>query len=285
MPSRTFLIPLFVALAAILLACQPIPQPFRPDGKPVYRATPGPRTLLVVDPIVDSPSGFHARLAEALQKREIPAVSSGEVANRYHVRGRIVAAPPTRPDSELVIVWTLFDGQGQEVVTRDSRYLVDGVGWVTAEGNELEKVARRAAYEIDSLIGGGEAPARAEDYEIVVTDVAGAPGDGDRALAHAMTLHLRRLGLTVVDSAAAESMKVAADVTVAPFRKGYERVQIVWRLNDENGRELGVVRQDNVLPAGTLDGAWGDIAFAAAEGGAEGIADLIRTAAAGNSGQ
>ena len=47
---------------------------------------------------------------------------------------------------------------------------------------------------------------------------------------------------------------------------------------DEEGEELGSVTQSNVVPVGALDGPWGNIAHAVADGGAEGVVVLLREA-------
>ena len=43
----------------------------------------------------------------------------------------------------------------------------------------------------------------------------------------------------------------------------------------KEGRELGKVTQNNRVPAGSLNGRWGDVAYVVAQGGSIGIIDIV----------
>jgi len=51
-----------------------------------------------------------------------------------------------------------------------------------------------------------------------------------------------------------------------------------WVVALAEGRELGQVNQQNAVPAGSLDGAWGELAYDVAGAAAPGIARLIEQA-------
>ena len=53
-----------------------------------------------------------------------------------------------------------------------------------------------------------------------------------------------------------------------------------WSVIDPDGEEIGSINQANNIPAGALDGPWGDIAFAIATGATEGIVALLDRIAA-----
>ncbi len=59
-----------------------------------------------------------------------------------------------------------------------------------------------------------------------------------------------------------------AAVTVDKPEAGKQHVKIVWRVRRKDGSEIGTVAQENDVPAGLLDGAWGDVAYTVAVGGA-----------------
>jgi hypothetical protein len=105
--------------------------------------------------------------------------------------------------------------------------------------------------------------------------VAGAPGDGDQALAAALSRQLDARGLKPATSFQANVYEVQGTVRMAPAAKGKESVLIVWVVLGPDGTQLGVTRQTNDVRKGSLDKAWGRAAAAAAAGAAEDIVKLI----------
>ena len=65
-----------------------------------------------------------------------------------------------------------------------------------------------------------------------------------------------------------------------PPTAGRQHVKVSWALQRADGSEIGEVSQENAVPAGSLDGPWGDIAFAVANAAAPGVAELIQRAKA-----
>ena len=55
-------------------------------------------------------------------------------------------------------------------------------------------------------------------------------------------------------------------------------VEVHWSVINDEGQELGSVTQSNVVPLGTLDGSWGDLAHDVADGAADGVVTLLREA-------
>ena len=74
-----------------------------------------------------------------------------------------------------------------------------------------------------------------------------------------------------------------ADVAVAKPKSGKQNVKIVWHVRRKDGGEIGTVGQENDVPAGLLDGAWGDVAYMVAVSAQDGNygARRARRAAAG----
>jgi len=72
-------------------------------------------------------------------------------------------------------------------------------------------------------------------------------------------------------------LMVLGSVNVSAHEDG-QLVEVHWSVINEEGEELGSVTQSNVVPVGTLDGPWGNIAHAVADGGAEGVGVLLREA-------
>ena len=62
---------------------------------------------------------------------------------------------------------------------------------------------------------------------------------------------------------------------MGPAKDGKQSIQIDWRVKDPKGKALGTVSQKNEVPQGSLDGAWGKTADAAAAAAAQGILKLL----------
>lgn len=110
----------------------------------------------------------------------------------------------------------------------------------------------------------------------IVPSVTGAPGDGSQALSAALQKELTKNGIALSDSAAAaQAYRVEGKVTVGADKEGKQPIEISWNVKDPQGKKLGTVTQKNEIPQGSLDGAWGKTADAAAAAAAQGIIKLL----------
>jgi hypothetical protein len=95
-----------------------------------------------------------------------------------------------------------------------------------------------------------------------------------------MDFALRRAHVLLAERADAGSFVLTGTVALSPPAKGQQQVKVHWALLKADGREIGRVDQENAVPAGSLDGPWGDIAYAVASAAAPGVAALIERAKA-----
>lgn len=110
----------------------------------------------------------------------------------------------------------------------------------------------------------------------VVAPVAGAPGDGQTSLSDAMRRHLARQGVKVASGATAGAYQIRGSVEMGAAEDGEQPITIRWVVADPGGKELqDAVVQRNKVAAGSLDGAWGPVADAAASEAAKAVAKLI----------
>ena len=109
----------------------------------------------------------------------------------------------------------------------------------------------------------------------IVPSVTGAPGDGSQALSSALQKELSRNGVAQSDTASAQTYRVEGKVSVGPDKDGKQPIEISWNVKDPQGKKLGTVTQKNEIPQGSLDGAWGKTADAAAAAAAQGIIKLL----------
>jgi hypothetical protein len=109
----------------------------------------------------------------------------------------------------------------------------------------------------------------------VVPAVTGAPGDGGSSLTMAIQRELSKHGLSLASTPDARSYKVEGKVAMGTTKDGKQPIQIDWNVLDPSGKKLGTVSQKNDVPQGSLDGAWGKTADAAAAAAAQGIIKLL----------
>ena len=96
-------------------------------------------------------------------------------------------------------------------------------------------IALLAARAVIAETGTASGDARPFAY----VTVAGAPGDGDQALAAALARQLAARGLKQADAVQANVYEVQGTVRVAPAAKGKESVTIVWVVLGPDGDQLG----------------------------------------------
>ena len=106
--------------------------------------------------------------------------------------------------------------------------------------------------------------------------VIGAPGDGSSSLATALSRELRNGGVTLTADPSPVAYRINGKVAVGAANSGKQPIRIDWTVRDANGSNVGTVTQKNEIPAGSLDGAWGRTADAAATAAAQGILRLMK---------
>ena len=276
----------FVAasLALLTAACQPLPHPFADDvpkpGSPILTL----RDMISVSiaPLQGTPRATAEKLAPAmaaaLQKHDIAASDRTTGLDSYKLAGRIQQMPPAGDKAMLVALWQLRDRSGKLLGERAEQIEAGAGDWQT--GND-DAVARVAAAGADQLAGLMEdkAPVEAEaggQTRLLIRGVEGAPGDGAAALSSAIAVLLKRQDVAIVsDQQAKTDLVLDADVAVAKPQAGKEHVKIVWHVLRSDGSEIGTVGQENDVPAGLLDGAWGDVAYSVAAAAQDGIMALV----------
>lgn len=274
------------ALLLLLAGCQPLPHPFANDvpkpGSPML--TLRDTATVAVAPLKGEPRATAEKLApamaEALQKRDIAASDRTMSIASYRLDGRIQAMPPADGKAAIVAVWTLRDPSGKSLGERDERIEAAADAWQTGKDDAVERLAAAGAEQIAAMLQ-DKAPAEVADAgetRLAIDGIDGAPGDGDGALARAIATLLKKQDVAIVagpDAASTAALSLDAAVTIGKPQAGKQHVKIVWRLRRKNGGEVGTVAQENDVPAGLLDGAWGDVAYAVAMAAQDGIMQLI----------
>ncbi len=136
--------------------------------------------------------------------------------------------------------------------------------------------APKAARQKSAAKGKRPAAARVRIATVAVLPVRGAPGRGNAELTRAMKAVLKKAGWPVVGRPRRDSMIVRGKVSMGRPAAGGQKVKIAWTVKSPTGKVLGVIRQANTVPAGSLDGGFGAAAPAVAEAAADGIFQLVR---------
>ena len=231
-----------------LAACQPLPQPFAEDRPPLDAPVLRLKDAagVYVEPLAGAPEASEA-MAEALRKAGTPASTTAHNRASWRLRGRSDGG---------TVLWQLLSPEGTPV-------------------GEAPDAARIAALVQDPPVAQRD-PGKPV---LVVPPIEGAPGDGARSLARAMRAALRDAQVETAEGDEAGKWVLAGRVALGPPKGRQQHIRIVWQVRRPDGKQLPTVVQENDVPAGSLDGAWGDIAWAVASAAAEAIVPMLEKAA------
>ncbi|MDE2198631.1 MAG: hypothetical protein KGJ41_06390, partial [Rhodospirillales bacterium] len=260
-------------MLAMLAGCGELPRPFagHPGAMAERLARPPPARLAVLpDP---SAPALAPAMADALVAREVPAVAGPAHPGDWRLLTSDIAA-----GGRVVPHFVVQDPAGAAQGSLDGAP-VDAALWPAAAAD----AGRNAAAPIADLLTSIDAARRQSDpnsllnrpARLAFAGVSGAPGDGDTSLAQAMRGELARRGLVLGASPRDADFTLRGQVTATAIAGGQQRVEILWIVDDANGREAGRVAQLNDVPAGTLAGFWGDVAQVVAQQAAGGVREVI----------
>ena len=272
-----------VGLALVVAACQPLPHPFQPTQKRVtvdQLVDLGPRSGVVVLATEGAGAEVASRLAglvaAALRDHDVPASATANPRQRFALFSSLQDLTDEGRAGEVSFVWTLVNPEGRTYVTWAQTERVSAGSWREADAATLAFVAERTAERFVALIAlDPSGTPRGPPQSVAIWPVDGAPGDGRVSLTNALAAALRLRGIAVAALSEADSFVILGGMETTPVGDR-EQIEIRWSLVRPDGREVGTVGQSNVVPKGTLDGSWGEIAFAIADGAAEGLLALLR---------
>jgi hypothetical protein len=275
---------LALLLCLSLAACGDLPEPFLGNPGATARRLAQPLTaLLAVPPGTDTllPDAANQELAQqiatALQATEVPALVRAPEKSDW----RVIIRAEHDGDS-IRPLFSVQDPQGKEEGSAEGEK-VSLKAWANADPVLLKQVAAEAAPRIGAVLTSIRiARDKADPHslynrpaKVLVSEVTGAPGDGDQSLTQQMRARLAVLGPVVLTTPTGADFVVQGQVKVVPIAKQQERVEIQWIVKTGSGDERGRVVQLNEIPAGTLDHYWGDVAVVVAAEASNGVNDVI----------
>ncbi len=276
---------LLLLLCLALSACGDLPQPFIGNPGATARRLAQPLTpLLAVPPGTDTllPDAANKELAKqlavALQATEVQAM----VRTPEDTDWRLITRAERSGDA-VKPMFSVQDPHGKEAGSAQGEAVPLQV-WANADPTLMRQIAAEAAPRIGAVLTSIRVAHDKADpgslynraARVLVSDVTGAPGDGDQSLTQQMRARLAVLGPVVLTTPTGADFVVQGEVKVVPIPKRQERVEIQWIVKTPGGDERGRVVQLNEIPAGTLDHYWGDVAVVVATEASNGVNDVIR---------
>lgn len=261
---------LIIIATLTLTACETIPRPFRHEG-----------------------DGFGA-LARPKLERGIALHPAADLEHQDSLAQAVIKAFAER---EIPVTLRQGPGFGRVIdVSRDGNGLI----WrlIGADGGEISRLATTAAStdgaakQVALTVVAGLSPllddpdsqprrpagmAAPNLPRVRVQALKGLPGDGDSALTLALIQALGRQRIDVTETA---PYTVVGVISVAQAGATEDNVTISWlvKQGDAGGTQLARIDQSGAVPRGRLNLTWGSLARDIAEGGASGVADVVRQA-------
>ena len=307
---------LIVVTALPLAACGDLPRPFEGagrEGDPSLLELRDTGTVRVEagDDLPEGASAHLARaMARALRNRDIPAYSDSNIGGSYILRPNIEASL-IENGAKLDVTWVLMRPDGLAIDTTRSVGELSARQWFAdnptgPEENNLalpkefadkvreldgikddpmyqtyDGLVAQPADQIAFMITGDRSSFKAAPFmKIALIDFAGAPGDGNTALARSAGALLVSKGILVDNKEIDEnSVILSATIDVSPIENGQkppvDKVAIEWVIMEADGTELGQMKQNNVVPHGSLDKYWGGVASLAAQAAVETLEGVL----------
>lgn len=228
-------------------------------------------------------------LADAVVQRlekdyEIPAAIRGLDKSRYiltgHVRNPAADGGVGTGNAGIVIGWQLDERRGGFVTNFVEEIDATAVEWDYGSPEILATVGDKVSERVARFVLGDRFDAAGSDRYlgrrgIYVAEVTGAPGDGNTSLRRAMSVALAGNGLRLANAEDQAAFNLIGDVEMGQPDSGAQTIKIVWTVQGVDKDVLGRAQQNNAVPAGSLDGRWGQTAAFVAAAALEGITGIV----------
>lgn len=259
-------------------ACGQLPQPFRPsEGSKHHNSflmAPGSAVVAIL-PV----TGIgHARgqriateLAQMLQRQGLPALVGPGHAGSYLLSANgFVSA-----DQQTVEIRWFLDGSDSINLLQKNQLWPAEIDPETSDRAALTRQLSQISMAIREKL---TAPLSAKERRLrfSVSEVIGAPSDGNKALQRAMALQLQRAGYQPEKDDLEVDYFVLGVVEVTTPRMDVETITVSWSLMHINGEPIGQLAQSNNVPAGTATKSWRQMAAAISAAALPAIEKLVK---------
>ncbi len=289
------IIGVWLALAALLGACQPLPQPFRPDdarraANPLLDLPDGAGVLVlpVTGMRADTGPALAREMADALLNRNLPASTESAARSSFRLRGDAIAISLIPGRTQIRLTWKLYDGTGAQRGEHVLDLATRSAAWDQGRPGLIRDLAVKSAGPLAAMIQGPEVRKRAVQSGPLtwVAPIEGAPAIAASLLRTELEASLRSRNFRIVSDPAPDGLSVMGRVSRQATGKDLFRLSVAWSVVGAGGRPVGTVRQANDVTTNDLENAWPALARGIATGAAAGIGDAVRKAGAvGTSGR
>lgn len=277
----------FMVIALMIAGCGKLPRPFeRDEGAANPLADNIFLDAVSVPPVTGStrPMGelLSTAVAKSLEKQyQIPAAVQGLDRSRFLLTGQVVTNDrQTGAATDISVHWTLAERDKAPVGIFIQDIDVTATEWEYGSPQVIEMIGNDAGERTARLVLGDRFGDAGKDRllgrrGVHLVGVQGAPGDGNAALRRAMFVALAGAGVAMTPDPEKAVFQVQGIVELGLPENGAQSIQIAWEVNDVNNASLGRAAQANIVPAGSLDGRWGQTAAFIAAAAVDGVLDII----------
>lgn len=277
-------------MTSVLAACGPLSKPFKPPsaGAPNPLVTEAATMGIWVAPIANASGPMSKLLTESVaagfKAHGIRATVDKRKFRRYRLKGRVeIDQNDPSPLYVALIHWTLFNRDG-EVLGNHTQ----GVGgsrqdWDYGSPELIREVGETIPAFIAAFIDKAEKyvqPTLPRLAGLWVSPIENAPGDGNLSLTRAIKVAIKGARIAVAEERRYAEFVLEGRFSLSAPKDGLQRVEIVWAVLTQDGREIGKATQKNMVEAGTFDGPWGEVSTIVATAALEGIQGVLRAAGA-----
>lgn len=279
---------LFTLTAIVLSACGPLPRPFGRDegdgGNELARGIffEGVEVQPLSGTTVPMGKLIAEQIVRGLEKdHEIPAAMSGFDGSQYLLQGRVIDNEGKPGATSLLSIdWELFTRDGNAVTSFIQNVEATRLQWDYGDAPLLKTIGEQVSTRVAQSVLGERFDMAGTDRllgrsGVIISDVRGAPGDGNAALRRAIAVALGGGGIKLTNDPEKAMFTLTGNVEMGTPENNAQSIRILWRVTDIEGKEVGRAEQANVVPAGSLDGTWGRTAAFVAAAATEGIITVV----------
>lgn len=274
-------------IALIVAGCGKLPRPFERDEGVSYPLADNIfLDGVAVPPVTGTtrPMGklLSTAVAKTLEKKyEIPAAVQGLDRSRFLLAGEVLTNNrQTGAPTDVSVRWTLTERDKEIVGNFIQDIDVTVIEWEYGSPQVIEMIGNDAGERVAKMVLGDRFGEAGQDRllgrrGVYLADVQGAPGDGNASLRRAMFVALAGAGVAMTPDPKKAVFLVQGIVELGAPDNGAQAIRIAWDVNDVNDASLGRASQANVVPAGSLDGRWGQTAAFIAAAALDGVLNII----------
>jgi hypothetical protein len=276
---------LIVSIIMAIGACGPLPQPFTKSSSGsradliLHRLPPVVAVNAINGASIPMAKLLVRAVADELTKREVIAYSGDKGSSTHVLNGR-VEPPPNRKSksSPTYIEWALTKRTGELITTFRYMFKATPLDWDYGSPEIIHEIgqgtANILALELSGPVDAAE-QAVAHKTGLWIRPVAGTPGDGDFSLTRAITYALADAGVGIVKKRSDAEFGLKAQVRIDSPKSNKQQVEINWIVIGDDDLEIGRATQKNIVPAGTFNVRWGQVAVMIAAAAAGSVRDIL----------